>query len=184
MQQDGYALIKIETGAIIQRWGMVIPNVINLPDLDTSWHPGTAGDERLGFKFVETWVDDPAPGKWFRSTGSTDAYDGEKVVTTVSYPATPNVVPDFVENYQGRAMLRMTPLAGGGTLFDAVQAAINGIADPIQKANAQDAFDRAPFSRTSPLLNAITAQVWADKTPDERAAMADDMFRAGADYVI
>jgi hypothetical protein len=77
----------------------------------------------------------------------------------------PNAVPVEVSNFQGRTMLRK---AG---LFDAVQDSINAIADPLEKAIAQDAFERGTFSRNSALLASITAEL------NLTSEQVDEMFR-------
>lgn len=80
----------------------------------------------------------------------------------------PAPVPQFVSNFQGRAMLR----AAG--LFDAVASAIAGIADDGERAIAQEAFERADFARRSPLFISVARQL--GKTDDE----IDDMMRQAA----
>ena len=69
------------------------------------------------------------------------------------YVAPPPPKITSVSNFQGRAMLRTNGL------FTAVQAAITAISDPLQQAIAQEAFDRADFSRSSPLLISVATTI-------------------------
>ena len=80
--------------------------------------------------------------------------------------------PDEVSNFQGRTLLRMVGL------FDAAQGAIQAIEDPLQRAIAQDAFERGAFSRTSALMASIMATL--GKTDAER----DELFRQAAEITI
>jgi hypothetical protein len=83
-------------------------------------------------------------------------------------------VPESVTNFQGRAML----IRAG--LFDAVQAAINSIGEDTQRAIAQEAFERAPFHRKSPLLLAVNAALPQPKTDAE----LDQLFRDGSEIAV
>ncbi|HZH10530.1 MAG TPA: hypothetical protein VEZ24_09175 [Microvirga sp.] len=46
-----------------------------------------------------------------------------------------------VAMWRARTIMKVTPW-GGGTLFDAVQQAIAGLTDPLQKAAAEEALER------------------------------------------
>ena len=83
---------------------------------------------------------------WLSSGNTPDPYEA---------PAAP--VPASVSNFQGRTVLRIHGL------FDTVQAAIDAIGDPLQKAIAQDAFDRGDFDRESTLLNTVLTNLGHDE---------------------
>lgn len=51
------------------------------------------------------------------------------------------VPPRSVAMWRARTIMKVTPWEGG-TLFQAVQAAIDGLEDPIQKAAAEEALER------------------------------------------
>ena len=53
----------------------------------------------------------------------------------------PAPVPRSVAMWRARTIMKVTPW-GEGTLFDAVQAAIAGLPDPLQKASAEEALER------------------------------------------
>lgn len=79
-------------------------------------------------------------------------------------PAPPVIVPASVTNFQGRTVLRLHGL------FDAVEAAIAAIEDPLQGAIAREAFERGSFEIDSPLLNQLLTQMGKD------GAFRDQLF--------
>lgn len=98
-----------------------------------------------------------------------DRVAGDRAATTEEIAAwqaarAAAAVPRRVTNFQGRTVLRLHDL------FDAVQGAISAIEDPLQKAIAQDAFDRGGFELDSELLNQVLSQMGHD------AAFRDALF--------
>lgn len=72
--------------------------------------------------------------------------DGEPVEineTELDRPTTPlsPSVPRSIAMWRARTIMKVTPW-GEGTLFEAVQAAIAGLTDPLQKASAEEALER------------------------------------------
>lgn len=64
-----------------------------------------------------------------------------KVATPADYVAPSAHVPRSVAMWRARTIMKVTPWKGG-TLFQAVQAAIAGLTDPLQKASAEEALER------------------------------------------
>ena len=102
---------------------------------------------------------------WIDGTGQLYAGDcvaGDRAATAEEVAAwqaarDAALVPASVSNFQGRTVLRIHGL------FDTVQAAINAMGDPLQKAIAQDAFDRGGFERDSTLLNTVLTALGHDE---------------------
>ena len=94
MERIGYSLVDASGSEVWHigeekgQW-FELPNAINLPNGDRV-HGAKPGDTFQDWKLVERWIDDPQP-EYHVSTGRTVAYDGEKIVVTVAYEATPSV---------------------------------------------------------------------------------------------
>lgn len=84
-------------------------------------------------------------------------------------------VPQSVSNFQGRAILEIYNLTA------AVEKVLGFIEDETQRKVAMVAYERAPFSRTSPLLLSVAKLVWPEMKPAAIDAALDQMFvRAAA----
>lgn len=84
--------------------------------------------------------------------------------------------PRIIAMWRARAIMKLTPW-GEGTLFEAVRTAITGLADPLQKAAAEEALDRGTeFDRDGvfvPMLAQIVgiSDEQLDKLMDQAAAL-------------
>lgn len=78
-----------------------------------------------------------------------------------------------VAMWRARTIMKVTPW-GEGTLFDAVQAAIAGLEDPLQKASAEEALDRGDvFDRDGVFVPLLAAAVGiSDEQLDELIGQA------------
>jgi hypothetical protein len=72
---------------------------------------------------------------------------------TVTLSVPPTKVPSEIPAWKGRTILRLTP-AGGGTLWDAVQAAITALPTQ-QKVAAEEVLGGTVWARQSPTLTAL-----------------------------
>lgn len=80
----------------------------------------------------------------------THEFDGTAVVSKPAPPPAPIVIPSEVTRAQARGALILDGL------IDSVQPAINAIADPMQRALAQNDWDnRLTFRRDNPTLVAL-----------------------------
>lgn len=93
--QTGFALVKTSDGSIIQSWNAhpaAPPSRIFIEgELDV--HGAVAGDTFAdgAYALVERWTDDPGlPAPRFAPTSAV-AFDGQKVVETISYSSTPEM---------------------------------------------------------------------------------------------
>lgn len=87
----------------------------------------------------------------------------------------PEPEPDqrVVAMWRARTIMKVTPW-GEGTLFQAVQGAIGQIADPLQKAAAEEALERGPDFDRDGVFVPMLAQIVAigDEQMDELMAQA------------
>jgi len=78
-------------------------------------------------------------------------------------PPPPPPAPRVVAMWRARTIMKVTP-HGDGTLFDAVQAYIAGMADRLQKAAAEEALERGTeFDRDGVFVPLIAAGVGIDE---------------------
>src|SRR6202790_693742 len=97
MEQIGYSLVDASGHEVwhvgnIKGQIYLLPDTVPLPNGDQV-HCAKAGDQLGEWKLVERWIDDSPPSRWHSTTGSSVAFDGTKVVVTVSYGANPSIVP-------------------------------------------------------------------------------------------
>jgi len=81
-------------------------------------------------------------GQWLEfitNAGMRRWRDGQ--VEIYAPPAPEPQPPRSVAMWRARTIMKVTP-RGDGTLFDAVQAAIAALTDPLQKASAEEALER------------------------------------------
>ncbi|MGZ3675357.1 MAG: hypothetical protein ACXVCO_13710 [Ktedonobacterales bacterium] len=130
MEHIGYSLIDAD-GNEVQAFGETKgqlrspPEVLILPNGDQV-HCASVGDTLGSWRFVERWLNDTPPSKWYGSIGSTTAFDGTKVIVTITYEATPSIVPQSVTPRQARLALL------GAGLLDQVEAAVKAAGGATQ----------------------------------------------------
>lgn len=90
-------------------------------------------------------------------------------------PYAPPIIasPRSVAMWRARTIMKVTPW-GEGTLFQVVQEAIAGLADPLQKAAAEEALERgSDFDRDGVFVPMLAAAVGiSDEQLDELMARA------------
>lgn len=95
-------------------------------------------------------ISEPQWYEFIENQGRRQWVAGEVVAYTPPEP--PLVVPRAVAMWRARTIMKVTPW-GEGTLFDAVQAAIPNLEDPLQRATAEEALDRGDvFDRDGVLV--------------------------------
>ena len=103
--------------------------------------------------------------------------DGEEVwvnESSIDRPVVPDLpAPRSVAMWRARTIMKVTPW-GEGTLFQAVQAAIAGLEDPLQKAAAEEALERgSDFDRDGVFVPMLASVVGiSDEQLDELMAQA------------
>jgi hypothetical protein len=95
------------------------------------------------------------------AVGSSLTWDGSKVRRVYELedaPSPPSLIPRSIAMWRARTIMKVTPW-GEGTLFEAVQAAIAALEEPMQKAAAEEALERgSDFDRDGvfvPMLAAV-----------------------------
>lgn len=122
MEQIGYSLIDAQ-GQEITSYGNTkgvltsIPQPVVLPNGDAV-HCASPGQQYGDWRFVERWMADEQPSPFHLEIGRTVAFDGGKIVVTVTYEDQPSIVPQVVTPRQARLALL------GAGLLDQVEAAV------------------------------------------------------------
>lgn len=118
MLQTGFALVD-GGGTVIASYGD-IPEPLALPNGDYV-NAAQVNGQYAEWRLVGRWLDDQPPGPLYAKTGSTTAFDGTKVIVTITYESTPSIVPP-------PAQITSQDLMAQFTAADAaeIQAAVSG----------------------------------------------------------
>jgi hypothetical protein len=163
----GFSLIDSSSAEVASFGDMTssvqIVEMLALPNGDHV-HCPTVGATYGQWKFVERWLDDNPQSQWYKSTGSTIGFDGDKVIVTVNYEATPSIVPQQVSPRQARLALLSANLLTQAT------AAVDAGDQQTQITWEFASY----FDRNDPLIIGIGTKL------NLTSAQIDDLFRAAS----
>ena len=107
MQTIGYALIELTSGSIVQSFDLSLPIRVDLENSVSfiSEVGQVIPDAGAPTHILVEKVSEPSPGYDYTPAGSSEAYDGSKVIVTRMWVAPPPYIPEAVTPSQARMAL-------------------------------------------------------------------------------